>query len=295
MKTTTFCAALFTVFTITLALAVAACVPLYSLDNAPCPCGNGYECCGDENICVPTGQCMVCPPVAEMPAELLPQTICNCSEWLPMCVGATWTYQQFDDPSGVRMPDKTVTIVDYRDPGDGHYGKSGYHAFSLCRASSDKMKMAWLTSEWPDHSDRWQLELWYGEKKKLSSSHYYVPYKLRFDEARAATGTTWHEQYEHYQWQADDSNAVRAAVDATWSVVHWPDQIFSPRRGPWDSLVRRYSGLEVRCHHRIGTEENQPNAEVNDFCFAQGVGKIYEFTPNEQEEYLVSFHVPGCY
>jgi hypothetical protein len=45
-----------------LALALCSCVGKLRVDDAPCPCGDGYDCCQDEaqDQCVPRGQLQLC-------------------------------------------------------------------------------------------------------------------------------------------------------------------------------------------------------------------------------------------
>lgn len=50
-----------------LVLLASACVPEAEVETKPCPCGDGWQCCAGDNVCVPPGQ--ICPngdgPVAE--------------------------------------------------------------------------------------------------------------------------------------------------------------------------------------------------------------------------------------
>jgi hypothetical protein len=64
------------------------------------------------------------------------------------------------------------------------------------------------------------------------------------------------------------------------------DPSFDPR------VAGRWPG--VLCHKRMARElEDLPAGEAV-YCFARGVGKVYDYTPGDDEEMLTAYDIPGC-
>ena len=232
--------------------------------------------------CVPGAGCVAvdtepsAPPPSRGPA-------CNCQDHFPLCVGATWTYDQISTDTRLTTS-KTYVISDHGLIDSTAHDKAGRNAFLQFRLANGGVTRRWLglegepgarrlTYEKDDHfNTRWSAVL----------STYFVPGKVRLDETRTTVGETWTTLHVQYDYRADVLPDPPLQVTDRWKVIE-PDIPIRVRS--------RYSDL--LCHERsVVVEDLVGTPQI--YCFARGVGKVYENTPEDDEEILQSYKIPGC-
>lgn len=189
--------------------------------------------------------------------------------YLPLVVGATWTYDTSDMGSPV-VP-KTTTFEAYEDVGDR---KTGIMAF---RQRTEKV--AGHALSW--HSDDCTAvtrhrEQTYDGAGTLVSDQFYVPGKLRVDETAAHTmlGATWTSAYTEVEVDPVVGTTT-TSKDETWIVEGVDEPVTVP--------AGTFNALRVR--------KTTSGAADKTYWFVLGVGKVKE--QGEQVEDLVSYSIPG--
>lgn len=188
--------------------------------------------------------------------------------YLPLAVGASWTYD-VSEP-GVPAAAKTNTVEALEDVGDQ---KAGVQAF---RVRTEKL--SGYTLSWQE--DRCTSVVRHREKSfddddALVSDQIYVPSKLRIDETAAhlAVGAQWTESYTEVE-NDPISGTDTTSKDEVWQVVATDVAVTVP--------AGTFSTIQLN-------KTTSGDADKT-FWFALGVGKIKE--QGEQLEELRSFTLP---
>lgn len=188
--------------------------------------------------------------------------------YLPMAVGASWTYNTSDMGGPVQV--KTTTIETFEDVGDR---KAGVVAFRF------------RTEKTVGHVVNWQedrctsvvrhREQSYDDAAVLLTDQFYVPGKLRVDEspAHVTLGATWATEYTEVE--VDPVNGTTTVSKSeTWSVEAVDEAVTVP--------AGTFNALKVR--------KVTSGAADKQFWFVKGVGKVKE--QGEQLEELTAYTLP---
>lgn len=243
--------------------------------------------CGAGKTCIPGGGChAVSEPPGQVPPPKGPP--CDCEDFFPMCVGATWTYEDVSFNTNVPTA-KTYVVQDYgpiEAMGHDKWKKNGFVQF---RVINGGLTRRWITVE----GDAGRRRLYYEVDDNFDSqwqqvlSTYFVPAKLRLDGTRTVVGETWVTEHAQYDYRAHAPPDPVLTVKDRWMVVPVPLDL--PAR-----LREAFKDRELLCQKRTtGVLEDLPSVEQI-YCFARGVGKIYDFTVGNDTERLTSYDVPGC-
>jgi hypothetical protein len=173
---------------------------------------------------------------------------------------------------------KTVVIQEIDRITDPMHDKSGRMAFMLSRLLEGGISRRWVSP--PDEVGRvyWEKDDIFDKRGELVQMTYYVDHKLRFDGRQIDEMTKWSEMYQEF--------VVTAALPAgppNRYVEGWGS-------GPAVAKLQFHPAI---CHRRSGMDPDGAQ-NVQTYCFAQGIGKIYERTVGGDEEVLIQYDVPPC-
>lgn len=201
-------------------------------------------------------------PVAECTTPLA-------ERYLPLTVGATWTYDTSDMGSPVEP--KTTTFEAYEDVGDRKTGVMAYRQRT--------QKVVGTAVSW--HSDDCTAVTRHREQTldgagTLITDQFYVPGKLRVDEsvAHTALGASWSIAYTEVEVDPISGTTTRSK-DETWTVEGVDESVTVP--------AGTFTALRVR-------KITSGNADKT-YWFVKGVGKVKEL--GGQTEDLRSYSIPG--
>jgi hypothetical protein len=189
--------------------------------------------------------------------------------YLPLVVGASWTYDTSD--MGSPVVQKTTAFEAFEDVGDR---KAGVMAF---RQRTEKVvghSISW-------HSDDCTAVTRHREQSfdsagVLVSDQFYVPGKLRVDESAAHTmvGATWTTAYTEVEVDPV-SGTQTVSKDETWTVEAVDESVTVP--------AGTFTALRIR-------KTTSGDADKT-YWFVKGVGKVKE--AGEQTEDLTAYTIPG--
>jgi hypothetical protein len=247
--------------------------------------------CAVGRTCVPGYGC-ISPDVDDtgQPMEARRGPPCICADHFPLCVGATWSYL---DTIALNTPvpiprTKNWAIVDFASIGDPaptmldeRFGKTSIQAFMQVRDTSGDRSQRWITRE-ADGSIYWHKDQWFDSHWQPSRMTYYMPRRLRIDPTEKA----WPSIYEQFDF-VPDKDAVQTPHRDEWRRVPFPVGGSMTEAGK--KIGERYRDKGMVCHER-----NSGTATPTVFCFVPGVGKVYELTPDTEEEVLETATIPGC-
>jgi hypothetical protein len=262
---------------------------------------------------LPTNDLLVCETAAsaEFPADLYQGPDCDCDSYFPMCKDATWRYEVTDLERNTEMEEKSWRVTGLArhlelmfDEGKYSLSKNLPSAWAYCRATADDVRHAWLTSD--GAAVYWENSSWFEPTGSPAKHSYYVPRRVRlFTDAWTGAG---HDTYLEYQVEDDENGNPKPEVtsyDANWNKRMIPEVV---------SSNPLFSGMVIRCegswpHEPPSADQDTAEADLDTggtdeptvgttdtatFCFARGVGKIYEWKKGDSEELLVSAVIPGC-
>ncbi len=201
-------------------------------------------------------------PVAECTTPLS-------ERYLPLVVGASWTYDTSDMGSPV-VP-KTTTFEAFEDVGDV---KTGVMAF---RQRTEKVvghALSWHRDDCTGVSRH--REQTFDGAGTLVTDQFYVPGKLRVDESAAhvTLGATWSTAYTEVERDPINGTTTRSK-DETWVVEGVDESVTVP--------AGTFTALRVR--------KTTSGAADKTYWFVKGVGKVKEM--GEQVEDLTAYSIPG--
>ena len=191
--------------------------------------------------------------------------------YLPLAVGATWSYHVLDLSSGMEA-DKTSTVEALEDVGERKAGTCAY------RVRTEKLDGA--TVGWQQDTGQAIVrhhERSYDATDALVDEEWYDPFKIRLDEApaRLLLDAQFTEEYQEAHIDAlgvevVDTRGVDWTVEAVDDVITVPAGTFTC----------------IRVRH-VGTMVGQSDKQ---FWFALGVGKVREL--GAQLEELTAYSLP---
>jgi hypothetical protein len=211
--------------------------------------------CGDDVQDDPDGGMVTCTtPAAE--------------RYLPLAVGASWTYDTSD--MGAPPQSKVTTIEAFEDIGDRKTGIIGF------RQRTEKL--AGYSLSW--HSDdctaiNRHREQSFDTAGTLATDQFYVPAKLRVDETAAhlTLGATWTTAYTEVEVDAVTGTHT-VSKDETWTVEAVDETVTVP--------AGTFTALKLR-------KVTSGDADKV-YWFAKGIGKVKE--EGEQVESLTAYTQP---
>jgi hypothetical protein len=190
--------------------------------------------------------------------------------YLPLSVGATWTYLVTDPTSGSTT--KTQAVQALEDVGGE---KAGVMAFRVRTEKSKGVTVSWQE----DLGDRVvrHREQAFDSTDALKIEEVYVPSKLRLDETAVhlAMSAQWMEEYTEKVNDAQTGASTNVKTEQ-WAVV------------ATDEMVTVPAGT-FRCLH-VSRAGDMLGQSQKDYYFARGVGKVKEV--GSQTEELMSHSVP---
>lgn len=201
-------------------------------------------------------------PVAECTTPLS-------ERYLPLVVGASWTYDTSD--MGAPIVSKTSSLEAYEDVGDR---KVGVMAF---RQRTEKVvghSISWHTDDCIGVTRH--REQTFDGAGTLVTDQFYVPGKLRVDERpeHLTVGASWSTAYTEVEVDPINGTTTRSK-DETW-VVEGVDESVTVPAGTFNALrVRKMTS----------------GAADKTYWFVKGVGKVKEM--GEQVEDLTAYSIPG--
>ena len=251
--------------------------------------------CPSGGTCVPGFGCMdpKWPPREAAPSG----TPCDCkNRYFPLCVRAWWTYDVYQANYVTPTP-KTWSFP--------FYGSVGSDTLDVRHDVAGKAAFLQFRSDVVDVTRRWVLSENVAGKQKLSwikdeavdfmgkphAPIYYQKPKLRFDESLGDLELPVEFNEFRYRESVDTEAAAKAPMVDKWTRVPLSEVLAkaNPSRFP-----QRWLDREVLCHRRRSQDLTLNTEFERYFCFAKGVGKIYELTPAPlEEEILRSYHLPG--
>lgn len=191
--------------------------------------------------------------------------------YLPLALGASWTYHVFD-LSTAEEGDKTSTVEALEDVGGR---KAGVCAYRVRTEKINGVTVTWQQDTGQavarHHEESYDLS------EALRDEEWYEPYKVRLDEApaRVVLGAEFPEEYEETHVDASGNEIVDTrSID--WTVEAVDDEITVPA-GTFPCLRIRHTGTV-------------PGQSDKLFWFAVGVGKVKE--QGGQLEELTAYSLP---
>ena len=188
--------------------------------------------------------------------------------YLPLAVGASWTYETSD--MGAPAQSKVTTIEAFEDVGDRKAGIIGF------RQRTEKL--AGYALSW--HADdctaiNRHREQSFDTAGALQTDQFYVPAKLRVDETAAHTtlGATWTTAYTEVEIDLVGGTTTRSK-DEAWTVEGVDEAVTVP--------AGTFTALKLR-------KTTSGDADKV-YWFVKGVGKVKE--EGEQVENLTAYTLP---
>ncbi len=207
-------------------------------------------------------------------ASSAPPTKVDCEaaltqRYLPLVVGASWTYDTSD--MGGPVVAKATTVEALEDVGDR---KAGTTAFRIRTDKASGYVVSWqqdLCSSIERHREQT-----FDAAGTLKSDQFYVPSKLRVDESAAhvAQSATWTTQYTEVEVDPVKGTTTTSKQE-TWTVEATNEMVTVP--------AGTFSCLKLR-------KMTSGQADKR-FWFAAGVGKVKE--EGEQLELLKTYNIPA--
>jgi hypothetical protein len=191
--------------------------------------------------------------------------------YLPLTVGASWTYDVTDLSVPGSLPvAKATTVEGFESVGDR---KDGTMAFRIRTEKASGSTTSWQEDRCT--SIVRHREQSYSASNLMESDQFYMPSKLRIDETaeHLAVGARWTVSYDEVEVDPV-AGETTVSKDETWSVEAVGESITVP--------AGTFSTVQLR---KVTSGEADKR-----FWFAAGVGKIKE--EGEQREELRAFNLP---
>ena len=191
--------------------------------------------------------------------------------YLPLAMGATWTYRVTDPVSGA-VANKSSTVEAYEDIGGD---KAGTMGFRVRTEKLDGRTVSWQADT--GTSIVRHREQTFDLAGAMIAEEYYTPFKLRVDESPAhlMMGAAWTEAFTEKHTDMATGTTTTMKMDA-WTVEAVAESVTVP--------AGTFSCVRL---HRVGQAMGQSDKT---YWFARGVGKVKE-TGGQTEE-LVSYSIP---
>jgi hypothetical protein len=201
--------------------------------------------------------------MADCPAPLA-------ERYLPMIVGASWTYDTSDQ--GGPVVRKATTIQALEDVGDR---KKGTLAFRIRTEKVNGYVVSWQEDRCTEITRH--REQSFDAAGALQSDQFYVPGKLRIDEvaAHVALGARWTTEYTEVE-VSPSTGTTTVSKQETWLVDATAETVTVP--------AGTFTALKLR-------KMTSGQADKR-YWFAPGVGKVKE--EGEQVELLTAYTIPAA-
>jgi len=220
---------------------------------------------------------------------------CDCNAYFPFCLGSRWTYDVYPDTTGPMSSQKSWFISDHHLLDDASCGLKGVPAFLLIVDRGFDSSGKWLAVDQVDGKQRlwWLKEDRVDENLSPSRTICYQPRKLRLDESRVDQGQSWSLPYDREDFRPDGTKQESQPHDDQWQVVS-VEQMKATLGQRMSRFPGRYKDADVLCHYR--DDGNGGLSERKYYCFARGVGKIYELDAGAivQEVLRDYYSIPTC-
>lgn len=192
--------------------------------------------------------------------------------YLPLSVGAKWTYHATDPASGATGETQSV-ITALEDVGGAKAGTTAFRVDSSTLIGSVVNWQQDLGTSIVRHREQF-----FDLKGVKLSDYVFTPYRLRLDESPAHTtkGATWTETHTATVDNLVTGTKVNASFSVAWTVEAVDDPVTVP--------AGTFSCLRI---HRVQTGY-APSDETH--WFARHVGKVKETGPEQKE--LTSYSIP---
>ena len=237
----------------------------------------GTTTCTGAGAALATALLLLCACGSEQPATLPPALDAGpgpVSRYLPLAVGATWTYHEVDTATGFSA-ERVTTVEAFEDVGPSHPGMQAF------RVRVDKLydSSTFWEGYQGDLTVRYRNDD-FGASGALVERQSNAPARLKLDESAAhlSPGTvytlTWLET-------STDASGLSSSQNKTeqWSVIAARERVTVPL-GTFDDV------LHVR---RLNTESAA--LKTKDYWYVRGIGKIKELGGGQSEE-LTAYTTP---
>lgn len=231
-----------------------------------------------------------------------PKPECSSSRggaYLPLVAQAEWSYSVADVARDVQLDPKRNTIIEV-------HGST----IKLQVEGATRPAIRWLTSDGTRYE--WLRNVYFDPiSRQPVSDQYYDPAALRFDANQTKLGSWSETPYTKTSidlslcpdWNQDDdrANLDRCPAEAikteevseTWTVIAVDDPVSEVQRKlepdrPVDAIVA--GDVRVLCQERRCAEGTCINGV---YCFAPGIGKVYELSTEREELTAVCFPPAG--
>ena len=218
------------------------------------------------------GDLTACGDDAQTPdgggVDAAPCTTVRAERYLPLQVGATWSFRVTPQVGPAEIKSSTVEALE--DVGDR---KAGVTAFRVRTEKIDGNTVSWQEDRCTSitrHREQ-SLDL----QNVIITDQFYLPEKLRIDETTAHTtlGATWTISYTEVE--VDSGGAMTTVPkNETWTVQATAESVTVP--------AGTFNALKVN--------KTTSGSADKTFWFVKGVGKIKE--QGDQLEELMSFTLP---
>ena len=214
--------------------------------------------------------------------------------YLPLTEHAKWRYSVDDVARDVPLGEKSNAVLET----DGT-------SWKLEVKGATRPAVRWLTSDGSPYA--WERNLYVDpETKQAASDQYYEPEALRFDASKTELGEWPEDPYTKTSidislcpdWSEElglanldvcppESITVEEDISETWSVIavdEAVDDVQEQLEGRTDGILD--GDLKVLCQQRSCPTGGCINGT---YCFAPGVGKVYELSTEREELTSVCF------
>jgi hypothetical protein len=195
-------------------------------------------------------------------------TTARADRYLPLAVGATWTFRV--TPLTGTAVTKTSTVEAIEDVGGS---KAGISAFRVRTGKIDGATVSWQEDRCTSITRHREKTFDLANLQQVDT--FYVPDKIRIDEtaAHVALGATWPVTYSEVTTDAANVTTM-IAKDETWTVEAIAESVTVP--------AGTFTALKL---HKVTS-----GAADKRFWFVKGVGKVKE--TGDQTEELMSYTLP---
>ena len=197
-----------------------------------------------------------------------PCTVAKAVRYLPLAVGATWTFRV--TPAIGPVETKSSTVEALEDVGDR---KAGITAFRVRTGKIDGNTVSWQEDRCTSITRHREQSLSLSDT--LITDQFYTPDTIRVDEtaAHVAMGATWMVRYDEVEVDSTGAMTTRAK-DETWSVLATAESVTVP--------AGTFTALKLN--------KTTSGAADKTYWFVKGVGKVKE--TGDQTEELMSYQLP---
>lgn len=234
-----------------------------------------------------------------------PGGACDCTSLFPMCEGASWVYDVFD-LKAVSLSTKDWYMrgqgTDFDltwDAGTPPLTKHLDTAWSFGRSTVEDVRQAWLTED--ETAVYWEDSKRFSADGSNSKIQYYKDRRVRlYKDLWSGTRIESYLEYTAETVPPGEPAISVTLVETHWRVEDLPAVVLMDARFGARAVVCQVQETMYLTPPFPRPLEPQDTGsaweadEVAHFCFARGIGKVWESTEGDQEELLTDWNVPGC-